>query len=329
MGRKAKSGKAEARDDDALLDAAIAENKKLSEAAAKEEAAPAVGAAAAGPSKRAPAALGMEVLIKKLNAAPTFCILNGQREIVGLKDPTDPTGQLEVCVWFIDPQEAKETLAAVKEANPELRAELHLGVTPLGVSYAFAAGLAESTFFGSKVLRGSREPFANGQDPTALLREQAISQGLTPPSWHVPVFCCDELQSESVLPVFLSRKALAEAWVTSGRKIAALPQNLTVMDLGVLVCQMQTDATDWTTLHFVHERKAVNLVHESKAAAAAAAPPPPPASDDPTKSFAPAAGARAPSLSAPPPLPTDDDDAPPPLEPPPEEDPDASPPPLE
>ena len=85
----------------------------------------------------------MQEIINKLNAVPTFCILNGRENIVGLKDPSDPTGQLEVCCWFADPAEAKQTLAAAKEANPELSEQLHLGVTPLGVSYAIAAGWAE------------------------------------------------------------------------------------------------------------------------------------------------------------------------------------------
>ena len=298
-------------DDDALLDTAIAENKKLSEAAVDNAT---VGPRIINGKGTGPpaAALTKEAIVKKLNAIPTFCILNGQESIVGLKDPSDPTGQLEVCLWFADPQEAKTTLAAAKEANPEIRAQLHLGVTPLGVAYAIAAGWAECHFFGEKQLRGSSEPFAGGQDPTALLREQAVSQGMEPPPWHVPVFCCDELQSPTTMPIFLSRKAMAEAWVTSGRKIQAMPENLSVMDLGVLVCQMQTDAFAWSTCHFVCERRSVQLVKESKSAAAEALALPQwqpeggPAGgeDDPPPLDAPSAAPSRP----------EDDDAPPPLE---------------
>ena len=43
-------------------------------------------------------------------------------------------------------------------------------------------------------------------------------------SWQVPVFCCDELQTPHAMPMFLSRKALQEAWVVSGRKLSDLPQ---------------------------------------------------------------------------------------------------------
>lgn len=317
MGKGGKGGGGKAKadggvpDDDALLDAAIAENKKLNEEAAL------IGegeAKAPGSSKKAPpnAALPLELIIKKLNQVPTFCILNGHKNIVGLKDPTDPTGTLEVCCWFACPHEAKSTLEATKEANPEVASQLHLGVTPLGVAFAIAAGWAECHFFGSKQLRGSQEPFAGNQDPTALLREQAISQGLDPPAWHVPVFCCDTLSSPSTMPVFLSRKALAEAWVTSGRKIKDMPENLNVMDLGVLVCQMQTDAFAWSTIHFVCERKSLALVKESKGEAAEALALPEWKAD----SAAPRLGGK-PAASAdtegPPPLAAVGDDEPPPL----------------
>ena len=148
---KSKGGSGEAVDDDALLDAAIAENKKLSEqqqaaqeqgaaAGSSGEASTAQAAAAAPPA----AALTKEQIIQKLNAVPTFCILKGHENMVGLQDPTDPTGQCEVCVWFADPTEAKTTLAAAKEANADVRSQLHLGVTPLGVAFELAVGWKES-----------------------------------------------------------------------------------------------------------------------------------------------------------------------------------------
>ena len=64
----------------------------------------------------------------------------------------------------------------------------------------------------------------------------------------------------------MSRKALAESWVVSGRKLAELPANIAVLDLGVVVHQMQTDVFAWSTIQFVCERKAVQLVNESKQA---------------------------------------------------------------
>ena len=207
--------------DDELLNAAIAENRAIQEKEAAESAASAAASAAA-----AAAELSGDQIVEKLNQVPCFCLLNGADTMVGLKDPNDPTGQLEVCCWFTDANEAKQTLAACKAANPELSTSLHIGVTPLGVAFAFASGWADCHFYGEKQLRGAQEALASGQDVVPLLRDQATSQGLEAPGWHVPVFSCDELQSPTVMPLFLSRKALAEAWVTSGRKLADIPPNL-------------------------------------------------------------------------------------------------------
>ena len=89
-------------------------------------------------------------------------------------------------------------------------------MTPLGVAFAIAAGWAECHFFGEKQLCGAQDPLGGGQDATPMLVEQAASQGLPPSSWHVPVFCCDEQQGPHAMPVFLSRKALAAAWLVAG-----------------------------------------------------------------------------------------------------------------
>ena len=227
-------------------------------------------AAATTPKPDDSKALSGDEVVSKLNEVPCFCLLNGEKNIVGLQDPMDPTGTLEICCWFTDPNEAQSTLAQCKEANPAISSSLHLGVTPLGLAFAFSSGWveSESQFYGEKQVRGSSVGFAEGQDATALLREQAKAQGLDPRSWHVPLFSCEELQSPQVAPLFLSRKALAEAWVVSGRKLTELPQNLTVLDLGVVVHQMmQPGIFDWKTVHFVSERKAVQLVQESHASA--------------------------------------------------------------
>jgi len=257
-------------DDDSLLNAAIAENRAIAE---KAQAA----TEAAALADVQPSALSGDDIVKKLNAVPCFCILNGADTIVGLKDPNDAMDQNEVCCWFCDAAEAKLTLAQVKAANPEIAASLHIGVTPLGIAFAFASGWADCHFFGEKQVRGASEALAGGQDMVPMLRDQALQQGLEAQSWNVPVFSCDELQSPTVMPLFLSRKALAEAWVTSGRKLADIPANLAVMDLGVVVHQMQQpDTFAWSTVQFVAERRAVQLVQEAGAAAATARSAPPP-----------------------------------------------------
>ena len=241
MGKGGRGGKAKQgteASDDALLDAAIAENTKLKKveiaSEAQQKASGGGGKGGGGSSSISSSsgdeplagALSRDEIVKKLNAVPTFCILNGESNIVGLQDP-ERKG-LEMCLWFTDAEEGKSALKAAKEMNPEATG-LHLGVTPLGIAFALATGWAETTFYGDMRLCGSAEPFAGGQDVDAVLRQQLATQGLEESGWSVAVFCCDELQSPSVMPVFLSRKALVEAWITSGRKIADLPANLTVM----------------------------------------------------------------------------------------------------
>ena len=54
-------------------------------------------------------------------------------------------------------------------------------------------------------------------------------------TWQVPVFCCDELQTPQSMPMFLSRKALQEAWVVSGRKLSELPQQAAMLTLTLTV----------------------------------------------------------------------------------------------
>lgn len=252
--------RAPADDDEALLNAAIAENKaaqaKAEQEKAKQEKLKAETAAAAPPGK----ALTKQQIIEALNAVPTFCLLNGEANIVGLQDPENP--KYEVCFWMTDAAEAKEMLTAAKANNSEeVAGKLHLGVTPLGVAFGLASGWIETSFYGDMRLRGAQEDTA---DLIPMLRQQVEAQGLAQASWQVPVFCCDELQQPEVMPMFLSRKALQETWVVSGRKLSELPAQQAVMDLRVLVEQMQTDKFAWNTLHFLTARNSVKLVKEAR-----------------------------------------------------------------
>jgi hypothetical protein len=57
-----------------------------------------------------------------------------------------------------------------------------------------------------------------GMEP--FLSSQLKEQGLPAAKWHLPIFCCDQLQSATAMPMFLSRSDLVEAWVLSGREEA-------------------------------------------------------------------------------------------------------------
>ena len=189
----------------------------------------------------------------------------------------------EACCWFVDPREAKATLEATQAANPDV-VGLHLGVTPLGVAFSTCGGwvgddASASTETTAEELEGS-EGFegelrlvgtrAVVSKMAAQLKEQLKTQGIEPGCWELPVFCCDELQSAAVMPMFMSHEDLAHAWVLSGRKREDLPEQITVMDLRLLAHQMQTsDTFAWSTVQFLCSKTAVELVAEAKAQAQA------------------------------------------------------------
>ena len=117
MGR-AKGKQAEERpkdDDDALLDAAIAENVATQKMKVQQP--PEQKARGKEPAAAPGKALTKEQIIQKLNSVPTFCLLNGETNIVGLQDPENP--KFEVCFWMTDALEAKEMLEAALQNNPE------------------------------------------------------------------------------------------------------------------------------------------------------------------------------------------------------------------
>ena len=315
-GKKKQAARAPASSDDEILDAAIAANKQAAAEAAAVAASPATASASEDPSAAKPAALTRQDIISKLNAVPTFCVLNGDSNIVAMEDPD---GAGEVCTWFTDAEDARRMLASAKEQNPDVAAELHLGVTPLGLALALALGWAESLFVGELRLQGKPEVVG---PMTAALRGQVEAQGEAPGGWVLPTFCCDELQSPTIMPVFLSRADLVAAWVASGRSRETVPAQLAVIELRVLVAQMQTDAFAWSTVVFVGSPRAADLVREAKVAAAviarrrelaaakagATGAPPPLVQPAPAQAGVGGAG----SGEEPPPLISDDD--PPPLE---------------
>ena len=136
--------------------------------------------------------------MQKLNAIPTFCILNGDSNIVGMED-LEHGG--ESCCWFTDAEDARAMLARARAQNPDVPA-LHLGVTPLGLSFALAMGWAESHFVGNLRLQGQQATVASCHE---MLSQQLLAQGLEAASWTLPIFICDELTSPTVTPAFLGR----------------------------------------------------------------------------------------------------------------------------
>ena len=272
-GKRREKAQAEVVDDDALLEAAMAENLRLRENKAATSKTTAEATKPSSPLEPG-CALSQEAIVRKLNAVPTFCILNGDRNMVGME--SEEGG--ETMVWFIEAAEAKAWLEAAVAANPDLG--LHLGVVPLGIAFSFCVGWTPSHFIGGLKIQGNSTVV---NDVRPMLLQQLEAQGMDPGMWQLPLFCCDELQGESALPVFTSRTTLVEAWVASGRTRETVP-DCSVLDLRLLVQQMQTDIFAWHTVQFVAASAAVEAVREAKAKAKVATkdePPPLEGASDP------------------------------------------------
>ena len=103
------------------------------------------------PTEAPKAALTRTEIVKKLNAVPTFALLNPSKDVVSICDDKGT----EACCWYTDPREAQAMLAIAQQMNPEVA--LHLGVTPLGLAFAICSGWMESGFEGELRLQGSTD----------------------------------------------------------------------------------------------------------------------------------------------------------------------------
>ena len=142
MGKGGKGSKAKAaevvEDDDALLDAAIADNEAAKLERLKLEEAEAKAKANAPP----PQPLTKQEIVAKMNELPTFTIVDAQKQFVALA-LQDEGGQLsESCVFWTEPNDAKSALAQARKQRSDT--QLDIAAFPLGNAYALTEGWAEA-----------------------------------------------------------------------------------------------------------------------------------------------------------------------------------------
>jgi hypothetical protein len=216
------------------------------------------------------AALSRESIMEKLNVVPTFCILDSSGNMVPMEDGDGSSA----CCFYTDAAEVHEALEDTRAAHPE--AALHLGVVPLGTAFSLCAGWApgaesdssappvESRFLGTLKIQGTRA-LVEGMSPQLLSQQRAHGlEQADAAAWALPVFCCDELQSPQIMPMFFSQPELADTWLQTGRSAESLPQSVAVLDLRVLVAQMQTDAFRWSLVQFIVGDAALALAQRAK-----------------------------------------------------------------
>lgn len=254
-GKKKSNAAAEASgpSDDALLDAAIAENATLKAAAAAQaeeakakEAAKAAIKIAQAKFKNANAPkselLTLEQTLGKLDRIMSFTIIRLLGS--GLKDMAPGAdGHL---VFYVDARDAQAALAALKTAHPE--AKLALDHVPLGRAFALTQGL-----MGLRTPAPSRIQFSQSvveaegdKGVPKELREKMATAG------PFPLFYSDKLGNHSFTPVFFSRDDLGDFWRERGGPSDMKPEDhTTVSDLRIVVARTLQEPGSWNSLFYV------------------------------------------------------------------------------
>ena len=278
-GGKNKAARADAEDDDALLDAAIASNqatlqkleldkaeaealikakvKRIAAAKEKAEADAAARDAVAPPLSR-------QEICQKLDALPAFCIVDQSKQFVPTVLADD--ARTSCCVFFTEPHDARRAIQQAKTQRPD--GAFALGTLPLGRAFALCEGWAAAEGASTFRLRGHAQV---AKELRPVLTRQLAQQGL-PTAQVFPVFTCAELTTEGVMPFFLSRAEMVATWEEVARRRGGLgadksvppPSEMTVLDLRFLAHRMQSAGVDWSVVQFVGTERAHAAVREGQ-----------------------------------------------------------------
>jgi hypothetical protein len=188
-------------------------------------------------------------VVAKLNDLPVFCLVDARKQFVAVhitpgtgvnSDGTRATkvaATEEAVIFWTDPLEAKS--AAVQARSQRLGEAISLGTMPLGRAFALVEGWAVAESGGRPfLLRANSSAVSQLHD---LLFRQLQHQGL-PTTQFFPLFLCEQLSTDALMPAFLSRADLVSTWegacARAGRQGEPAPTAVTVMDLRVLVAAM-------------------------------------------------------------------------------------------
>ena len=258
-GKPSKSSVPAADDEDALLEAAIAQATAEREAVGTNQVKAKESGAATPRGSKAKGAKSategrvftMAETLAKLDQVMTFTI---SRLL--------PDGSKDACpskngavTFYTDAEDAKADLEELKAADPQ--AKVMLDFTALGRAFALTQGVGGLRAPGPTRLQFSRKIVAEvGESgvPTEL-RERMRAAG------PFPLFYSDKLGSEQFTPVFFTVADLHELFLTCGGDPSALPEP-TVTDLRMVVARTLQEKGSWEPLHFVPAKACEALTKE-------------------------------------------------------------------
>jgi hypothetical protein len=227
-------------------------------------------AAAASGERPEPRALSKEEITEKLNEVPVFCIVNEDGGVIGMKKADAPPDAPPTIMWYTDALEARALLKVAQEAHTDTPLEIAchgLGMVfeqcnGWGVGTSRTNAKASTTGADVKaqfVLQGSHRLV---EETSPQLEKLFKNQGIDPGLWKLPVFMCKEMQSTAIVPVFLTPVELAKTWEKAGGTSENMPEELSVMDIRMLVAEMQVDSSPWRLIHFVNSQETIELAME-------------------------------------------------------------------
>ena len=228
-----------------------------------------------------PRAMSRIEVVAKLDELPVFCLVDGERRLQALHlaagtglnaDGSRASTALateEAVVFWAEPQEAKSAVVQARKQRPD--ETFAIGTMPLGRAFALAEGWAEAES-GGKPFRLRAHAAAVAQLRDVLVR-QLEHQNM---STHqlFPVFLCEQLTTERVTPVFLSRVDLISTWEAvvkeAGREGTPPPAAVTVLDLRIVVDAMLQGRSDLGSVRFIGTQRAYDLAAQGTRAASQA-----------------------------------------------------------
>lgn len=191
--------------------------------------------------------LSKQEVVNKLDTIPTFHLENIDKKIFPVPDESG-----ETCVrWFADMEDAQSALDKVQALNPDMT--LRLGVTPMGTAFALAQGWSPNGAEYPLKLHASKK----------VVQALAVKLGATPSVDDFPLYSCEELTSDHVMPFWLSAADVKATWIAAERPEDKFPDELILLDLQKLVrLAMTSEDADWSKLMLVASEAATNKAQE-------------------------------------------------------------------
>jgi len=217
---------------------------------------PAAAPAASAEADTPPAdGLTAAEVTEKLNAVPAFVLIaNGQ--LLGSRNEEGEA----VLSFFTDAVHARAVLASVKDSGKVEGAQL--SVLPLGRALEACGGWAKGG--GSEETRLSRLVGSPQGDAEfgEHLQKQLEATDRAASSWRLPLFLSNSFQTESMIPVFLSREDLLRGWERAGGDKEKPPNPVMVMDVRVFCDQLQSGMPLAKKIQLVSSLEAFELAKE-------------------------------------------------------------------